>query len=269
VRRLLIPTLASIVAAAITATLATGGRFIDRPTARQGSNADYAIGLWGDLPYSTVQATVGVPNLIADMNAQTLAFTVHDGDLKSGSSDCTNAVYTEALAYLNSLKAPAAFTPGDNDWTDCDRNPAFSSLERLDYERHVLFGTNRTLGQKTLVQQVQSTPLCLGVNGSVPCVENRRWTVGGVVYATLNVQGSCNNLCDTAPDPAEYAARNAANIAWLQQTFELAKAHNAPAVMLIAQADPGWDASDATRAPLRNPTTLAETDGQPTVSSST
>src|SRR4029453_9089657 len=101
----------------------------------------YAIGLWGDLPYSTVQATVGVPNLIADMNAQTLAFTVHDGDLKSGSSDCTNAVYTQALAYLNSLKAPAAFTPGDNDWTDCDRNPAFSSLERLDYERHVLFGT--------------------------------------------------------------------------------------------------------------------------------
>jgi len=29
----------------------------------------YAIGLWGDLPYSDDQATVGVPNLIADMNA--------------------------------------------------------------------------------------------------------------------------------------------------------------------------------------------------------
>jgi hypothetical protein len=35
--------------------------------------------------------------------------------------------------------------------------------------------------------------------------------VGNVVYVTLNVQGSCNNLCDTAPNPAEYAARNAAN----------------------------------------------------------
>ena len=44
------------------------------------------------------------------------------------------------------------------------------------------------------------------------------------MYATLNVQGSCNNLCDTAPDPAEYAARNAADIAWLQQTFAEAKA---------------------------------------------
>jgi hypothetical protein len=33
----------------------------------------YAIGLWGDLPYSTatsdVQVTTGVPNLIADMNS--------------------------------------------------------------------------------------------------------------------------------------------------------------------------------------------------------
>jgi hypothetical protein len=87
--------------------------------------------------------------------------------------------------------------------------------------------------------------------------------VGRVTYATLNVQGSCNNLCDTAPDPAEEAARNEADIAWLQQTFAEAKQRNSAAVMLIAQADPGWDLSDVTRAPLRDPKTLAETDGQP------
>ena len=84
-----------------------------------------------------------------------------------------------------------------------------------------------------------------------------------VTYATLNVQGSCNNLCDTAPNPAEYAARNAADIAWLQQTFAEAKAGGSKAVMLITQADPGFDASDATRAPLRDAKTLVETDGQP------
>jgi len=33
--------------------------------------------------------------------------------------------------------------------------------------------------------------------------------------------------------------------------------------MIIAQANPGWDLSDPTRAPLRDPRTLAETDGQP------
>jgi hypothetical protein len=223
----------------------------------------YAIGLWGDLPYNSAQATIGVPNLIADMNSQNLAFTAHDGDLKSGGSECTDAVYTQAQAYFASLRAPAAFTPGDNDWTDCDRTAGYNSLAQLDKERALFFSTPYTLGQRKLRQQVQSTPLCLGVSGSVPCVENRRWTYRGVTYATLNIQGSCNNLCDTAPDPNEFAARNAADIAWMQDTFaEAAKRHSA-AVMFIAQADPGFDATDATRAPVRDPNILAETDGLP------
>jgi hypothetical protein len=227
-----------------------------------GDNRTYAIGLWGDLPYSTVQATVGVPNLIADMNSQNLAFTAHDGDLKSGSSECTDAVYTQALAYFGSLRAPAAFTPGDNDWTDCDRTAGYSSLAQLDKERKLFFSTSYTLGQHHLHQTVQTAPLCLGVSGNVPCVENRRWSLGGVTYATLNIQGSCNNLCDTAPDPAEYAARNQADIAWMQDTFAEAKAHHSAAIMFISQADPGFDATDTTRGPVRDPKTLAETDGQ-------
>ncbi len=226
----------------------------------------YAIGLWGDLPYSVEQETVGLPNLIADMNSQNLMFTVHDGDLKQGSnSPCDNALYARALGWFNSLDGAAMFTPGDNDWTDCDRasNGGFNSLERLDYERSVFFSTPYSLGRKPMLQEVQTEPLCLGIGGAVPCVENRRWTVGRVTYVTLNVQGSCNNLCDTNPDPAEYAARNAADIKWLQESFAVAKARDSAAVMLISQADPGWDQSDATRAPLRNPKTLAETDGAP------
>jgi hypothetical protein len=112
-------------------------------------------------------------------------------------------------------------------------------------------------------QEVQSTPACLGVDGPTACVENRRWTVGGVTYATLNVQGSCNNLCDTAPDPVEWAARNQANIAWLKETFDAARARRSAAVMLVSQANPGWDLAHGTRAPLRDPRTLAQTDGQP------
>src|SRR5215470_1954797 len=236
-------------------------------------NRVYFIGLWGDLPYSDVQAQVGVPNLIADMNKHELAFTVHDGDLKAGNgtpgsvtpTTCVDALYTQAQGFFNSLRAPAIFTPGDNDWTDCDRasNGGFNSLERLDHERHLFFSTPFSLGQHKMRMEVQSTPDCPGFNGPTPCVENRRWTVGHVTYATLNIQGSCNNLCDTNPDPAEFSGRNAADIAWLHDTFAEAKARGSAAVMLISQADPGWDLSDGTRAPLRNPKTLAETDGQP------
>jgi hypothetical protein len=97
----------------------------------------------------------------------------------------------------------------------------------------------------------------------VACVENRRWNKGGVTYATLNVAGSCNNLCDEAPDSAEFTARNQANITWLKATFAAAKADHSVAVMLISQANPGWDEADTTRAPKRNPKTLAQTDTQP------
>jgi hypothetical protein len=72
-----------------------------------------------------------------------------------------------------------------------------------------------------------------------------------------------NNRCDTAPDDAEWAARNAADIAWLQETFAEAKARGSAAVMLITHADPGFDLTDGTRTVLRDPKTLVETDTRP------
>jgi hypothetical protein len=275
---------AAIVALAVTTStaLATQKGSQDRDEAQQRENDNrehdnerepYAIGLWGDLPYSDLQATVGVPNLIADMNRQHVAFSVHDGDLKTGNGapTCNDAIYLRGLGYLNSLDAPAMFTPGDNDWTDCDRpnNGTFNSLERLTHERQVFFNTPFSLGRHRLRQDVQSEPLCLGVTDPVSlkkvlmrCVENRRWTLGGVTYATLNIQGSCNNLCGDGPDVEEYTARNRANIAWMQATFEEAKTRRSAAVMIISQADPGFSQSEFD-APQREPISLAQTDGNP------
>src|SRR5215475_2983770 len=119
----------------------------------QQSNRSYSIGLWGDLPYSAEQAAV-IPKLIADMNSQDLAFTAHDGDLRqgSGSPNCAdNSIYTRAAAWFGTLRAPAIFTPGDNDWTDCDRKnlnaDGRNSLQELDNERASFFATPYTLGQ--------------------------------------------------------------------------------------------------------------------------
>jgi hypothetical protein len=200
------------------------------------------------------------------MNSQKLAFSVHDGDLKQGSnSPCDDVLYSRSLQYFNSLESPAIFTPGDNDWTDCDRpnNGGFRSLERLSHERRVFFSTRRTLGERTFHQDVQATPLCLGERPDgtriqEACVENRRWEYGRVTYVTLNIQGSCNNLCDTSPDPQEYAARNAANIVWMRGAFAFAKANDSVALMLISQGNPGFDLADPTRAPLRDPRTLIQ-----------
>jgi hypothetical protein len=71
----------------VSALTAGAGVVLAQDNQGDNNNSDcstYSIGLWGDLPYSDVQATVGVPNMIADMNKQDLAFTAHDGDLKAG-----------------------------------------------------------------------------------------------------------------------------------------------------------------------------------------
>jgi hypothetical protein len=123
--------------------------------------------------------------------------------------------------------------------------------------------------------EVQTAPLCQGTTSLTGqprfltgCVENRRWTFHKVTFATLNVQGSCNNLCSSgAGDPGgdipEYTAREAADELWLQQTFAEAKAQGSAGVMIIWQADPGFDTAGFQGAPKRNSTTLVETDGNP------
>jgi hypothetical protein len=292
-RKLLVLLAAGLISAALAAGFAAAAK--DKGNDK---NFQYTIGLWGDLPYSDAQAQVGVPNLIADMNDSDIEFSVHDGDLKAGSATpgsvtpttCATAtppaldIYTQGLGYFNSFAKPAMFTPGDNDWTDCDRvsNGSFDATERLQHERDVLFSgpyAAKSFGKKQLGQEVQTAPLCVGwdygsnseVSG-VPCVENRRWLFHEVVYATVDIQGTCNDLCksgsatdpsvgDANGDPAEYQAREAADEQWLQQTFDEANATNAAAVMIIGQADPGFDKADGTRAPVRDPKTLAETDG--------
>ena len=286
-RRVRVASLAVLAAA----TLVTAGIAVSSNGSTNKKTFEFSVGLWGDLPYSDTQALSGVPNLIADMNSSDISFSIHDGDLKAGNgiagsvtpTTCSDALYTQAIGTFNSLDQPAFFTPGDNDWTDCDRpsNGSFNELERLQHEREILFSTDRSFGKKTLQVEVQSAPLCVGTANTTPgstagpyvpagCVENRRWSFHGVTFATLNVQGSCNNDCtsggsapDAGGDPAEFDARNAADVQWLDDTFAEAAAQDSAGVMIVWQADPGFDTFGFQNAPKRNPTTLAETDGNP------
>ena len=283
-RKLVLVVLAAFAACAAAAGIAVAGKGNGND-----KTFEYAVGLWGDMPYSDAQALTGVPNLIADLNGSDIAFSVHDGDLKAGNAiagsvtptTCQNTVqpsiYSQALGYFNSLEQPAIFTPGDNDWTDCDRtsNGGFNSLGRLQYERGLFFSTDLSLGEHPMQLEVQTEPLCQGTTSLTGqprfltgCVENRRWTFHKVTFATLNVQGTCNNLCssgagDPGGDVPEYTAREAADEAWLRATFDEAKAQGSAGVMIIWQADPGFDTSGYQGAPRRNPMTLGETDGNP------
>ena len=71
IRKFLLPAVAVLLAVAATpamgATRVIAGA---EDNNEEGDHSVYAIGLWGDLPYSDEQALVGVPNLIPDMNSQ-------------------------------------------------------------------------------------------------------------------------------------------------------------------------------------------------------
>jgi hypothetical protein len=235
--------------AVVTVAVASGS-----PSGKQ--TGHFTFGLWGDAPYGRYDDSPKMPALIADMNAADLAFTAFDGDIKDGVSPCTDDVYPAAAAIFNQLEAPTVYVPGDNEWTDCHRrnNGGYRNLERLDHLRKTLFATTGSFGARTMALDHQGKP-------GEPYSENTRWAMGEAVFVGLNVPGGNNNKvnselactdasvrtpADCAADNAEFAARSAANIAWLRESFADARARGAKAVMVIMQADPGFDLPETT-----------------------
>jgi hypothetical protein len=211
----------------------------------------YSFGLWGDMPYKKAGDDPKLPAVLNSINRADIAFSIYDGDIKDGSSQCTNDIYTDALKMFNSLVKPVVYVPGDNEWTDCHRvnNGGFNALERLGHLRKVMFPTLNSLGQSTMALAHQ------GKLGEA-YVENTRFTHGAVTFVGINMPGSNNNLvlnakectkksardvkqCDAGN--AEYLARDTANVEWLKASFAQAKAKNAAGLVLVVQADPGFD----------------------------
>ncbi|HZS65268.1 MAG TPA: hypothetical protein VFA53_12340 [Xanthobacteraceae bacterium] len=211
----------------------------------------FSFALWGDMPYAKDKDEPKIPALIADMNASDIAFSIYDGDIKDGSSKCTDDVFPSAIKMFNSLKKPAVYVPGDNEWTDCHRlnNGGYNNLERLDHLRKTMFAKPESFGMETMPLEHQAKP---GEKFS----ENVMFSRGGVMFVGLNIPGSNNNKvldekdctkksgrkgdqCDA--DNAEYQERDAANIAWMHEAFEKAKADKAVGIVLAFQGDPGFD----------------------------
>jgi hypothetical protein len=215
------------------------------------SNQTYSFGLWGDMPYSKAGDKPKLPAVLKSINQSDIAFSIYDGDIKDGSSICSDDIYIDALEMFGNMVKPVVYIPGDNEWTDCHRlnNGGYDNLERLSHLRKVMFPSLNSLGQKQMPLEHQGA---LGQK----YVENVIFSHGAVVFSGLNVPGSNNNLvlnpkdcsnksardakqCDD--DNAEFLERDAANEKWLTRTFETARKQSAKGVVLVIQADPGFD----------------------------
>ena len=205
--------------------------------------ATYAI--IGDTPYGAVQLAA-FPRLVAAVNGDPdVELTLHLGDIKDGASVCSDAYYDQMRANFDSFDDPLVLTPGDNEWTDCHRPAAggYIPTERLARFRSVFYPrAHKSLGETHGSLKTQAN-----MPGFETFVENRLWKEKKVVFATVHVVGSNNGLvpwfgaaetpAQRAERLAEYDARLAATLAWLDRTFAFADEAEARGVVVAMQAN--------------------------------
>lgn len=172
--------------------------------------ASTVFGVLGDAPYTEGEVE-RLDGVIADMNAQPLAFVVHVGDIGSGRRACTDDWLAERKEQFSRIRHPFVLLPGDNEWSNC-RDP----VQRLERWR-ALFCYGETVFR--LVRQ--QNEYC----------EHVRWEAGGWVFVTLNVPGHDNNL-----GHPEHAPRMQAVMAWLDEAAALAA--RGKGLVVLMQANP-------------------------------
>jgi hypothetical protein len=192
----------------------------------------FEFALIGDAPY-TPPEEAQFENLIDEINREKMAFTLHIGDIQGGRTPCTDEILERNLRYFDSFERPVVYTPGDNEWTGCHRTGG-DPLARLARVRAVLASRSRSFGERRIKLTRQSAAF----------PENVRFSHGGVTFVSLHIVGSNNNLPRAPGRPGnaeEYAARNRANLEWLEEGFEIAAEDESRALVLFIQADPRFE----------------------------
>ncbi|MDQ2694698.1 MAG: hypothetical protein M3Z21_04835 [Pseudomonadota bacterium] len=229
------------------------------PDAALTGDAPFRFALVGDVPYTDAQ-TAMFDNLIAAVNAdRRVRFVLHVGDIKGGSAPCDDAALLGRFRQYQRFDRPFVYTPGDNEWTDCHRGKAgrFYPPERLARLREIFFpAPGFTAGMAVKVRSQSALP------DFAEFVENVLWVQARVVFATVHVVGSNNNLepwsgidpGDSAAHPradrlAEFQRREAAALAWLEEVFRVARQRRSAGVFVAIHANPNFDlaAEDAGR----------------------
>ena len=208
----------------------------------------FQFGLIGDTAYSKKEEAE-FERVIVALNTIDLALVVHVGDFQNdprphnrnpdrSSVPCVEESYKRVLASFQRVRHPFILTPGDNDWTDCHHLEAVKvdPLAALATVRKVFYPKGKSLGQRTITVESQASD-----PAHAKFVENLRWSIGGVTFATAHILGSNDNFGRSPEMDAEHTERKAANLAWIKAAFAKARADNSRGLVLMIQANPGFE----------------------------
>ena len=211
----------------------------------------FQFALIGDTPYDAGIGTQSksFDKLVKDINRhQELQWVMFAGDFKSGGAPCSDAMFLDRYRRFNQIDKPFIMTLGDNEWTDCHRVPdgEYQPLERQAKLRQVFFKIpGRTLGKHTMQLESQAK-----MPGYEAYPENVHWMHNRVLFVVMHIVGSDNAMdsfdSDSSAkrgpeDDEEVLQRTKADIAWMNNSFALAKEKNAAGIMLMIHGNPGLD----------------------------
>jgi len=221
-------------AAPPSATAATGSATAPANTASEDS--PFAFALIGDLPYSYLDEP-RLAAMLAQIDAEPLAFVLHVGDIKDSSETCSNELYQRRLKLLDASAHPLVLLPGDNEWTDCHRRSAgrFDPRERLEMLRKIFWSRPEPLGRNA---RPAVSSMAFERQAQMP--ENVRWKVGAVRFVAVHVVGSNNGLDEYPGSRDEFELRQKANQAWLFETLAMAEREQASGLVIAAHGDPDF-----------------------------
>ena len=199
--------------------------------------ADVDFVAFGDMPYNAEQVTM-MKSLAQAPALAGVSFALFYGDTKSGGARCT----LEELAGNKKLiegivDVPLFFTPGDNDWTDCDRK-GDDELKILDQVLMPLYFAKDARPEADPRAKPEWNITRQGGQ-----LENARWSEGGVTFATFHIVATGNGreeikIGDKAMNYARVDARDAANLTWLAESFRAANEAGSEAFVLAMHTDP-------------------------------
>lgn len=187
----------------------------------------------GDTPYSLKEEEILKDKIIPSIEKLNTPFVVFYGDLKSGSESCTDELIQDRYKLVMSMHENVFYTPGDNEWTDCDRvnlETRFSELERLDYLKKIFFSRPLELKESWEYKRQSNFE------------ENVMWQYNNIQFATIHLVSTNNGRQEILKDDIELAlslveTRDQANRVWLKRVFENAVKNQKKAIIISTQAD--------------------------------
>jgi len=205
-------------------------------SAAPSDDSPFAFALIGDLPYSDIDEP-RLAAMLAQIDAEPLAFVMHVGDIKASREPCSNELYQRRLKLLEASAHPLVLLPGDNEWTDCHRRSAgsFDPRERLAMLRKTFWSRPEPLG-RTGPSAVSS----MAFERQAQMPENVRWKIGAVRFVAIHVVGGNNGLDEYPGSRDEFESRQKANQAWLFETLAMAEREQASSLVIAAHGDPDF-----------------------------